>query len=176
MRTAARIAGLAVLAACFIPAANAQTAPVPHRDRVLAVARQIMVAARYCTFVTIGAGGQPQARLVDPLEPDLNLNVYVATNPLSRKVGEIAKDARVTLLYFDTTRSAYVTIIGRAVVVAGDEKAAHHKKDWQPFFALEKPGSYTLYRIDPARLEVMSAKDGLTGDPATWRPEIIEIK
>ena len=36
--------------------------------------------------------------------------------------------------------------------------------------------SYTLYRIIPSRLEVVSAKDGLSGDPATWRPEIVDLK
>lgn len=147
-----------------------------RRARVLEVARQIMTAARYCTLVTLGEAHQPQARVVDPIEPDEALTVYVATNPRSRKVEEIRKDPRVTLLYFDTTRAAYVTLIGRASEVAGAQKPAHHKKDWQNFFAIEKPDAYTLYRIVPSRIEVVSAKDGLGGDPTTWRPEIVNLK
>lgn len=149
--------------------------PAPDREHVLGIARQIMSGARFCALVTVGDLGQPQARIVDPLEPDPALVVYVATNPLSRKVGEIRKDPRVTLLYFDPARSAYVTLIGRAAEVPNPEKAAHRKKDWETYFPAARPDAYTLYRIKPTRVEVVSAKDGLSGDPATWRPEIVDL-
>ena len=147
-------------------------APIPANDRarVLGVARQIMSAARFCTLVTIGDGGQPQARVVDPLEPDATFAVHFATNPRSRKVAEIAKDPRVTLLYLDAARSAYVTMIGRAIEIKDASKGERRKKDWDAFFPREKPETYSLYRIVPTRLEVVSAKDGIGGDPATWRP------
>jgi len=135
-----------------------------------------MSDARFCTLVTIGELGQPQARIVDPLEPNAALAVYIATNPLSRKVAEIRKDPRVTLVYFDAARSAYVTLIGRADEVPPAEKAAHRKKDWDTFFPAGKPEAFTLYRIVPSRVEVVSARDGLSGDPSTWRPEIVELK
>ncbi len=150
--------------------------PASKRERVLGVARQVMAAARFCTLVTIGDLGQPQARIVDPLEPNAALAVYIATNPRSRKVAEIRRDPRVTLLYFDTARSAYVTLIGRAAEVPGAEKAAHRKKAWDAFFPAGKPETYAVYRIVPSRVEVVSAKDGLNGDPSTWRPEIVELK
>lgn len=148
----------------------------PDRERVLEVARQVMNAARFCTMITLGDLGAPQARVVDPLEPDSRFVVYIATNPKSRKVAEIRKDPRVTLLYFDSGRSAYVTLIGRAALVEGAEKTGHRKPDWEAFFPASKPEAYTLYRIVPTRVEVVSAKDGLSGDPATWRPEIVEMK
>ena len=135
-----------------------------------------MSAARYCSLVTLGEKNQPQARIVDPLEPDDAFSVYIATNPKSRKVMEIRKDARVTLLYFDAARLAYVTLIGRASEVKGPQKSAHRKSDWNGFFAADKPDSYTLYRVVPARIEITSAKDGLSGDAVTWRPEIVEFK
>ncbi len=135
-----------------------------------------MIAARYCSLITLGEGNQPQARIVDPTEPDASLTVYVATNPRSRKVREIRKDPRVTLLYFDPVRQGYVTLIGRAAEVTGSEKAAHHKADWQGFFALDRPDTYTLYRVVPARVEVVSSRDGLSGDPVTWRPEIVDLR
>ncbi len=144
--------------------------------RVLQVARQIMTAARFCTLVTLGEAHQPQARIVDPIQPDEALTVYVATNPRSRKVEEIRKDSRVTLLYFDTTRTAYVTLIGRATEVTGALKSSHYKPDWAAFFAIDKPETYTLYKIVPSRAEVVSAKDGFGADPTTWRPEIVSIK
>jgi general stress protein 26 len=160
----------------LVPVLAAGQAPPKSREQTLSVARRIMIDARFCTLVTIGEGNEPQARIVDPLEPDTALAVYVATNPRSRKVAEIRKDPRVTLLYFDPARFAYVTLVGRAVEVHGAEKAAHRKKDWQEFFPAEKPESYLLYRIVPSRAEVVSARDGLNGDPVTWRPEIVELR
>jgi general stress protein 26 len=135
-----------------------------------------MSASRYCTLVTLGGKGEPQARIVDPMEPNASFEVYIATNPRSRKVGEIRKDPRVTLLYFDPAALAYATVIGRAVEVKGALKTAHYKKEWEGFFAREAPDTYTLYKVLPSRMEVTSPKDGLSGDPATWRPEIVYFK
>ena len=135
-----------------------------------------MKAARYATFVTIGTKHQPQARIVDPLEPDETMTVYVATNPRSRKVREIRDDPRVTLLYFDAGRPAYVTLIGHARPVDTPEKRTHVKTEWAQFFPPDKPESYVLYRVEVTRVEVVSSKDGLPGDPTTWRPEIVNIR
>ena len=145
-------------------------------DRTLQVARDIIKSARFATFATSATSGGPQARIVDPLGPDASFTIYVATNPRSRKVAEVTKDPRVALLYFDPARPGYVTVIGRASEVTGTQKSAHHKQEWQAFFPLEKPDSYSLYRVVPTRIEVVSAPDGLAGDPLTWRPEIALIK
>lgn len=181
MRSRFRSAPLWALLLALGPALGAQEkpkvkTPAPSRERIIEVARRIMIGARFCTLVTIGELGQPQARVVDPLEPDAAFEVHIATNPASRKVAEIRKDPRVTLLYFDTARSAYVTLIGRAIEMPDAEKAGHRKKDWDAFFPAATPLAYTLYRIVPSRLEVVSASDGLSGDPVTWRPEIAEFK
>lgn len=181
MRGHARMVPILALLLCLNPSLRAQETAgtetqASRRARILEVARQIMTSARYCTLVTIGEAGQPQARVVDPLDPGTDFSVYVATNPVSRKVGEVRKDPRVTLLYFDPARSAYVTLIGRATEVTDAEKGKHRKKDWDAFFPAARPETYVLYRIQPTRLEVVSARDGLSGDPATWRPEIVELK
>ncbi|MEO8358675.1 MAG: pyridoxamine 5'-phosphate oxidase family protein [Vicinamibacteria bacterium] len=166
------------LAATAARTTRAQSAPTLSlsRERILSVARDIIKAARFSTLVTVGEKGQPQARIVDPVEPDSAFAVYFATNPKSRKVAQIRKDARVTLLYFDAPRAAYVTLVGSATEVKGPEKAAHRKADWNEFFAADRPNSYVLYKVVPIRAEVVSAKDGLSGDPTTWQPEIVEFK
>lgn len=176
VRRAGRLVGSVGLVLIVGQTLSAQDPSASHSERVIAAARRIMTAARFCTFITVGEKGQPQARIVDPLEPDDRLAVYVATNPRSRKVKEIRADARVTLLYFDPAKLAYVTLVGRAVEASVEEKAAHHKKEWKGFFTLDDPSSYTLYRIVPLRLELVSGPDGLSGDPTTWRPEIVELK
>ena len=161
-----------------VSAQGAPATPAPNvapRERALKIAREIMAAARFCTMVTT-RNGDAEARVVDPLEPDAGFVVHIATNPLSRKVQQMRANPRVTLLYFDPTRLAYVTLIGRAAPVSEDEKPGLYKKDWESFFDRNRPASYALYRVVPSRIEVVSARDGLPGDPATWRPEIIQFK
>ena len=91
--------------ACLSLAAGAagQASPAPPLDRaaILVAARELMVKARYCGLVTLGPGGQPQARLVDPFVPEEDFSVWIATNPVTRKVKEIRDDGRVTLFYVD---------------------------------------------------------------------------
>jgi hypothetical protein len=78
-------------------AAQVQPSDAPSRTQVVAAAKAIMQEARYCTFVTAGRDGQPQARIVDPFPPDSDFVVWIATNALTRKVEEIRRNPRVTL-------------------------------------------------------------------------------
>lgn len=135
-----------------------------------------MTAARFASLATTGPDGRVQARIVDPLPPTVAMEVYFATNPKSRKVGEIARDPRVTLLYFDATTMAYVTLIGDASPVIGAARAGHYKDDWSAFFPRDKPESWALYRVRPTRLEIVSAADGLSGDGLTWRPDSVDLR
>ncbi len=185
-RSFARVFLGALLAFSALPVAAAQApanrtpqgpgvAAGPSREKVLDVARRIMTTARYASMVTTNAG-EGLARVVDPLEPDASFVVHVATNPRSRKVAEIRANPRVTLMYFDPAGLAYVTLVGDAALVEGSEKGERYKKEWENFFDRKLPSSYSLYRIVPKRLEVVSARDGLSGDPTTWRPEIVAFE
>jgi general stress protein 26 len=168
---------LGALLAGPITAQTPQTPPPPSRAQILAGARDVMQRARYCTLVTIGEDGHPQARIVDPLGPDESFTTWVATNPLTRKVDQIRRDARVTLLCFDAASQSYVTILGRAAIVTdAAERARRWKADWAPFYPTGASGNdFLLIRVSPARLEVVSAERGLLGDPNTWRPLSIEF-
>ena len=137
-----------------------------------------METARYATLVTIGDNGQPQARIVDPFVPDTDFAIWIGTNPLTRKVTEIRRDARVTLLYFNAAAAEYVTVVGAATLVADSaEKARHWKPEWAAFYR-DGPGGdgYLLIRVQPARLEVVSPRHGLVNDPTTWRPVLLEMR
>jgi general stress protein 26 len=159
--------------------AVAQPAPVPTVDRakVLSAAREIIGKARYAGLVTLGLDGHPQARVVDPLPPEPDMTVWVATNPLTRKVQQIEKDARVTLFYFDPSGPGYVTLLARAEVVRDPgEKAKRWKQDWAPFYKDAHRGpDFALIRCTPVRLELSSEAHGLLNDPATWRPIAVEF-
>lgn len=172
----------AALAAAFPAAAGSEvapTAPLPVAERaaVLKAAREISSKARYAAFVTIGADGQPQARVIDPMGPDADFTVWVATNPTTRKVADLARDPRATLQFFDASLPGYVTLVGTASPVADPEvKALHWKDDWGPFYKDKFRGAdFTLLKFVPKRLEVVSQAHGLVNDPKTWRPVSLEF-
>lgn len=170
-----------LLAALSVPSSLfAQVAPgeIPSRTKIVAAAREIMQAAHYCTLVTIGADGQPQARIVDPFPPDSDLTIWIATNPLTRKVDEIRRDPRVTLMYFSAATFEYVTIIGTAVADTGTiAKAGHWKDAWASLYKEKNRGDdYLLLRVKPSRMEVVSVRRGIANDPKTWRPASVDIR
>lgn len=155
----------------------AARAPSVERAKVVAAAREVMSKARYCALVTLGPDGQPQARVVDPLAPQADMSVWIATNPRTRKVDEIRQDARVTLFYFDASGPAYVTLHARAELVTGvAEKSSHWKEDWAPFYKDGPRGDdFVLIRARPFRLEIVSQGHGIVNDQQTWRPTTIEL-
>ncbi len=172
----------AVLALAWPAGAAGQSQPAaasqPDRAAVIKIATGIMQRARYCTLVTAGADGHPQARIMDAFPPDEGMVVWMATTPLSRKVGEIRKDPRVTLSCFDGKTMGYVTLLGRAALVTDPaEKAKRWKDDWAKIYKDANRGDdYLLIKVTPIRLEVSAEGEGVKNDPKTWRPVIIEFK
>lgn len=147
------------------------------RAAVLRAAHEVAQKARYATFITIGEDGQPQARIVDALGPDEEFTVWVGTNPVTRKVAEIAKDPRVTVSFFDPSGLSYVTLVGTARLVTDPAvKAKHWKGAWASFYKNEHRGAdFALLAVVPRRLEVVSQGHGLINDPVTWRPVSVEF-
>jgi general stress protein 26 len=175
-KSAAWIAGVVVSIAGCGTSLAAPAGPVEHA-RIVSVAREIMQKARYCALVTVGRDGQPQARIVDPLVPEPDLSVWIATSPATRKVAEIRANPRVTLIYFDPAGPAYVTLHATAELVTGaDLKAAHWKDDWAPFYKDAHRGEdFVLIHSKPVRLEVVSQGHGIVSEPVSWRPTTIEL-
>lgn len=177
-----RVVSAAVLAAALVAPgwASRQAAgpAAPDRAAVLNTAAGVMARARYCTLVTLGAEGHPQARIMDAFPPDAQMAVWMATTPLSRKVDEIRRDPRVTLSYFDASSMAYVTLVGRASLVSDPaEKAKRWKEDWAKIYRDRNRGDdYLLIKVTPIRLEVSAESQGVKNDPKTWRPVSIEFK
>jgi PPOX class probable F420-dependent enzyme len=152
--------------------------PPPDRAAVVKVATGIMQRARFCTLVTIGADGHPQARIMDAFPPDEGMAVWMATTPVSRKVAEIRKDPRVTLSYFDAKTMGYVTLLGRAALVTDPaEKAKRWTDDWAKIYKDRNRGDdYLLIKVTPIRLEVSAESEGVKNDPKTWRAVVVEFK
>ena len=158
-------------------AAVATQAPVDSaaRSAAIGVARDIMLAARYCALITQDANSGSAARTIDPAPPDSAMVVRFVTNPRSRKVRQIASDPRVTLYYFDAKSLRYAALSGRARVVRDSAERRRLWHDaWTPFY----PGrerEATLFVVIPERLEVVSPSDGITGDSITWAPTVVRF-
>jgi general stress protein 26 len=156
-------------------AAYGQEAKGFSKNQLIAAAREIMTATRYCALITTDGRGRTNARAMDAFAPDENLIVWFGTNPLSRKVSEIRRNPRVTLYYFDREAQAYVTIQGRARLVDDRaEKARHWKDDWKAFYP-DRDKSYLLIEVRPLRLEVVNTKTGVVGASRTWAPPSITL-
>lgn len=189
-RTAPLVAGIALLLAAGgvrpggaepPPGADRSRQPRPAtaraREQALATARAILLAARYATLATVSADGDPRARIVDPASPEDDFTIWIATNPRSRKVGELARSPRVTLLYFNAGGAEYVNVEGTATLVSNpDEIAEHWREAWTPFYPGGPLGrNVVLLRVVPSRLEIVSPARGFDTDPDTWRPFAIEL-
>ena len=137
-----------------------------------------MKQAHYCTLVTIGEEGQPQARIVDPSEPDQGFVVWLGTKNVTRKVAQLRKDSRATLLYFDRATLSYVTLLGGAILVSDPvEKEKHWQAQWAPFYREGfKSPDLLLIRFTTRSLEIVSGSHKLVNDPQTWRPITVEFK
>ena len=183
MRVASALVGLiAAPAALFAQAGTSKQAaraatPAPTKAAIVAAARDVMTRARYATLATVGEATQPQARIVDPMVPDKEMVVWIATNPLTRKVGEIRANNHVTLLYFDAKGLEYVTLLGVAEVITDRaEKAKHWKAEWAPFYSKGAAGDdFALVRVRATDLEVVSPTHKLVNDPKNWRPVSVTL-
>jgi len=152
-------------------------AQAPARATVMAAATDIIERAHYCTFISIDAAGQPQARIVDPIAPDESFTIWFATNPLTRKVAQVRRNPKVTLSCFDAATESYVTVLGRGdLVTKVAEKQRHWKSDWAGIYPNGAKGDdVMLVRITPSRLEIVSQSRGLIGDAKTWLPLSIDF-
>lgn len=179
MRATATVLALLAVSGVSIPAVGQDPQPTTvERAVVIKAAAEVMGKARFCALVTVGYDGHPQARVVDPFGPEGDMTVWIATNPITRKVDQIKKDPRVTLFYFDPAGPGYVTLLGTAQLVNdAAEKAKRWKEDWAAFYTDKNRGDdYVLIRVRPSRLEIVSYGHGLLNDPKTWRPVVVEFQ
>jgi len=164
-----KVVALLTLLGLLIP--GGLTAQVVSKDSLVLIAREIMDAAHYSSLISLDSDGHPQARVMDPFPPEDDMTVWMATNPRSRKVDQIRADNRVTLYYFDVSGLSTVTLMGAARLVDDPaEKAKRWKAGWETFYP-DRDSSYLLIEVRPVRMEVVSVKHGLSGDPQTWTPD-----
>ncbi|MBK6308864.1 MAG: pyridoxamine 5'-phosphate oxidase family protein [Gemmatimonadetes bacterium] len=156
---------------------SAATGPdAARRERAIRVARDIIRAARFAALITQDPSTGSAARTIDPAPPDSAMVVRFVTNPRSRKVRQLARDARVTLYYFDAKGMRYAAISGisREVREAAKKEALWYA-EWTPFYPQRERGA-ALFEVVPQRLEVVSEGDGVVGDSVTWAVPVVRFR
>jgi len=171
-----KAAPLVLALACLATPIHGLRAQAPQpRDTLLAAAREIIEAARYCGLVTLDESGAARVRTMDPFLPEADMTIWLGTNRHTRKVQQIENDPRVTLYYFSSDPVGYVTISGRAHLVDDPtEKSMRFKDGWEAFYA-DREADFLLIQVTPERMEVISYGRGIGGDSETWEPPVVEF-
>jgi general stress protein 26 len=162
----------------FSPECKTQERPTSdaRRDSLIAAAREIIGAEKYCALITVDLSGNPRVRTMNPFPPDDDMVVWMATNSRSRKIQEIRADPRVCLYYANHgAATGYVSITGKAILVDDtSEKIKRKREYWTQAFPDWK--YLLLIKVVPEKLEVINYKRGFVNDPKTWDPPSVEFR
>lgn len=170
-----KLATIGLLLVGGIAWSKALPAAEPTRESILSAAKKLATAYPFCALVTINADGGPSIRTMNPLPIEDEMTVWFATTDRGRKYQEMLKDPRVTV-YFSNHQKAegYVAVYGKASLIKDPSEIQKRKRGyWDKSF----PGlkNLVLIKIVPQRLEVVSYKDNLHGDPETFRPATLDF-
>lgn len=144
-------------------------------EQLITVAKDVMLSTFYCMLITISESGTPNARLMQPYEPEEDFSIYMGTSPRSRKISELEGNNRITLAYHSPRENGYVSLTGNATLEFDPElRKKYWREDWRIFF----PGGpdsddYTLIRFKPQRIEVMNLARNICQQPYGLRPCIL---
>jgi general stress protein 26 len=147
----------------------------PSEQKVMQAAREVLSRTEYLSLITLDGNCQPRARIMEFLPPDSHFEIWMATNPKSRKVQQLNNDSRVTLHYFDKSTLAYVSLMGNAYLINSDSlKKIKWKEGWERFYP-DRKKDLILIQFIPHTLEFIGIVRGYTGDSVTWAPHKVVL-
>ena len=142
---------------------------------LLDATRNIMEKAGLCFLITAGESGAINARLMQPFGPEEELVLWFGASAASRKVQELARDGRATVVYQLPAEAAYVTLLGRATV---ERDVAQRQRYWRESFTAFWPAGpahedYVVLRFVAERVELMHIDQGIAPEPFGLRPAVL---
>jgi len=141
-------------------------------DFYLAAAAQVVAHTRYCWLATPDGAGAVSARPMGRLPQDRGDDwlLRFVTDERSRKVGEIGRKGRVTLIVQRDAEDAFISLAGEAVVrPRASEDPAHWREAYRVYFPGEGGQAHSAFievRIDGMQLWMR----GVTPEPFGLRP------
>lgn len=142
---------------------------------LLNLARKLIGDVTFCVAVTQGTGGDANARIVQPRPLGDDWTVDVLTNRRCRKVREVKRTGRLTLLYQHDKDRSYVSLIGPAEIIDDVDfkrsvwTEAHYR--WNPG-GPEDPATIYL-RLMTERIELWSAVHNVMPRPMGYSAAVL---
>lgn len=139
-----------------------------------AVAVAILRSQPYGFLATSGDDG-PYVRLVQHLRVDDTAMVWIGTSPISRKALQVQASARVSYAVEDRSRFAYAVVRGAADLVDDAQLCDELWDSGLEAFFPDGPhgGDFTLLRVTPCSIELMSFGDGVHPEPYGLRAAVL---
>ena len=182
IRQVGRAPWLAVLAGVVLCGALfARRAPDDStREELLAAARAVIAADPIGALVTVDGAGYARIRSVEVRAPDSDdeqFVLWIATQPRTRKVGQLEANPKVALYFESDDEGAYLSVSGLATVHR--DEATARRVSWRDDearagFWPDFPNDYVLIRVQPRWLEVIGF--GIEADERSWRPQRVDFE
>lgn len=139
---------------------------------IAARAWQLISVQRYCLVVTDGEHG-PAARVLEPLRPSAEGEIWLGTDPTSRKVAQIASSGRCLLVYEDDRRRACVTLECTARI-AGPTEPPRFQGFWRAFWPGGAGPDFVNIVCTPTAMEVWDGLAAIAPEPFGRRAARLE--
>ncbi len=136
-------------------------------DDIVAGALDILRSAPYVVVCSVGDDGEVHARQVLLLSITDDLGMWFGTSPQSRKVADLERTGRATVIAESFEEHAYTALTASAAIVTDtDERVRRWVDMLAPYFPDGPTGDdFVLVRLDADRIEVMSLAAGIHPEP-----------
>ena len=139
------------------------------------LAFDIIKESKNSVFITIDSLGKPTSRIMDHHIINKDFDIYLVTNPFSRKVTHLRLNSSISINFQSLDKQNYVSINGKGILIDDlNLKRKYWKNEWTPFYN-NIDTDCILVQIIPQSLELVSLSNHITGDPNTWKPKTIII-
>ena len=139
------------------------------------LAFEIIKDSKNSVFITIDSLGKPASRIMDHHIINKNFDIYLVTNPFSRKVTHLRLNSSISINFQSPDGENYVSINGKGILIDDiNLKIKYWKNEWTPFYN-NIDTDCVLIQIIPQSLELVSLSNDIIGDPKTWKPKTIII-
>lgn len=144
-------------------------------ERLLSLARRFVEEATFCVAATASEDGGASARVVQPMKVQDDWTVNVITNRRCRKVREIERSGKLTLLYQSSDGRSYACLGGPAEIVEDRELK---RATWTPAHDRWNPGgpddpATVFMRLNASRIELWSAVEDVTPEPEGYSAAVL---
>lgn len=144
-------------------------------DYLESIAFDIINESKNCVFVTLDSENKPTTRVMEHNLYNKRFEIYLVTNPFSRKVSHLKSNSIVSLNFQSNDRLSYVSLDAYAELIDDFElKRKYWKEEWTPHYKNIETDC-VLIKIVPETLEIVSLSNEVFGDSITWKPKTISI-